>query len=106
MYLFSRVLQKCPYGKEKKQKKRASLSQTPSGRDYLLKPAAPAHFLRPTSGITSSMAMAAAPAAAATWLMGTCGVIIAVDGGHANGHADGGKGAGTACGDEHRRADF
>ena len=31
--LFSRVSQKCPYGKEKKQKKRASLSQTPSGRD-------------------------------------------------------------------------
>ena len=37
MELFSRVSEKCPYGKEKKQKKRASLSQTPSGRDnYLL----------------------------------------------------------------------
>ena len=33
MYLFSLVSEKCPYGKEKKQKKRASLSQTPSGRD-------------------------------------------------------------------------
>ena len=35
MYLFSRLSEKCPYGKEKKQKKRASLSQTPSGRDYV-----------------------------------------------------------------------
>ena len=31
---FPSSLEKCPYGKEKKQKKRASLSQTPSGRDY------------------------------------------------------------------------
>ena len=32
VFVFAR-LGKCPYGKEKKQKKRASLSQTPSGRD-------------------------------------------------------------------------